>query len=81
MSSFSDVPALHVGGDLASDAARLQADLQDLQRERRQVICMSCGIGAHQDDCIPPRRPSKISRASHARRLMISAFVRVVWSA
>jgi len=37
MSSFSDVPALHAGGNAASDAARLQAELQDLQRERRQV--------------------------------------------
>ena len=41
MSSFSDVPALHAGG-AASDAARLQAELQDLQRERRQVMRAAC---------------------------------------
>jgi hypothetical protein len=45
MTSFSDVPVLHAGG--ASDAARLQAELQDLQRERRQVMRAACGIAPH----------------------------------
>jgi uncharacterized protein (UPF0335 family) len=67
MSSFSDVPALHAGG-AASDAARLQAELQDLQRERRQVMRAACGIGARAK--VPrartrlSKRPARLARAS-----------------
>jgi hypothetical protein len=66
MSSFSDVPALHAGG-ATSDAARLQAELQDLQRERRQVMRAACGIGARAKVHQGPATTIEAPRAPRAR--------------
>ena len=41
--SFSDVPPLRAAGDAPSEAAKLQAELEDLQRERRQVSVVEGG--------------------------------------